>query len=332
MMAVIAIQPLQPQTVQLCPEPEQSETVEATSGIFDNVKESLIYWWSLFMGAAHLALANTGFFLFRALEFISPTWALRAEGIVLRISNAWQAMQQERAIGNLLEKNAELEWQKQRLERKSEDRDQLAVECTALREQNRYLHGLQQGAEGVNQHQAQQVQATGQQRDLLYDENARLRLQVEQLGRQLQESKDQVDPLNTLVLQLRAQLQDARRTAQDYELQAQPRQAFYQQVEQIAHNCRQVHVRQPTELDRNLEELLPLLLGQLGQAQQLLGDVKEDLPEDGSAMIAVRSFERILGQMHQSLSNIPVAFKRHTAWQTHIHQIVEHLPRMQEVY
>ena len=331
-MAVVGVQPLGPQTVDQIPEKQHlSEVVATVNAIFETVKEPLIYWWDIFMSGAKLAFANTGFFFFRALEFIFPALALRTEGIVLRISNAWQAMRQNRAVGNLLEKIAELELQVQRFSRRSEDRDHLAAECAALREKNLYLQNLQQEAEGVNKYQAEEVQATEKQRDLLFDENTRLKLQIEQLKGQSQEAKDRVDSFNALVQQLQLELQDVKRTDQDYEQEAQLRQTLFCQVQKIVQTCGQGDVHQPTELDHNLNRLLPFLLNQLEQAQNLLPKVKEDLHNE-SAKIVVRSFERILKQIHLSFSNIPVAFKRHTAWNANIYQLVNHLSRNQEIY
>ena len=333
-MAEVSMQVLQPQavfTVHQIPQKEQSEVVVNTTGIFSRVKESLIYWWDTFLCGARLAFANTGFLFFRALEFISPNLALRAEGIVLRISNAWQGMQHNRAIGNLLEEHAELAWQVRDLSRRSEDREALANQCRDLRDQNRYLQGLQQGSQGINQQQAGQLQAAVEQRNLLFNQKETLEVQVEALQRELQQSKDQLDPLNNLVLQLREKVAVAESLEDDFNKRfQQTQQALLEKVREIAGTCKPAQIFQQTELDDNLESLLPLHLNQIDQAIGLLDQVKQDLPRDGSAMIAIGSFERILGQLHSNLSNIPIVFRRHSAWQTHFNEIIRHLPM--EVY
>lgn len=329
-MAVHGIRPQHAIPIQRISVEPQPEIIATTSGIFENIKPSLLYWWNLCLSGTKLAFANTGFFFFRALEFISPTLALRAEGIVLRISNAWQGMQHDRAVDGLLQENAELQWHVRDLTQKSQDRDQLAVECGDLREQNQFLQGQQQGAQGVNQEQAQQVQAVGAQRDLVFQDNARLTLEVQRYEQQLQALRAQVQPLTQRAQQLELELRDTTRAAQDYVQQIEPTQALYGQIQQIAESCAQVLVSEPTQLDDQLERLLPLLLNQIGQAQQLLAEAKEDLDPQGSAIIAVGSFERIIPQIQQVLANIPVAFRRHSAWQSNIHQLTR--AKGQEAY
>jgi myosin heavy subunit len=296
---------------------------QRVDGIFQSMKEMLGNLWRTISLGVQTAGDKISFVTFRALEWINPTLALRAENAFLRIKGIWQGIQDawtQEEVQNSIE---ELKVNQYELHLKVQDYDQLVQERDRLKQQNQQLIQDKNLTQAQNQAVHEREQAVVGIRDILTQRNEQLTQQNAQLLREKTEAQQALAQLQAQQQELALKLADAEQQAADLQLATPNQQAIKDQLAVIAKTCQQMpKIGHTTQLDQGLEALLPLLSKQIEDAKTSLAQAKESLTEDQPAFISLLSFERLLGVLTNSLNGIPQILALHRNWQQPVNELL----------
>ncbi len=295
---------------------------EALKPLFQRVKELILRIWAAVLMGIEAIGGKAGFAFFRFLEWVNPTWGPRLESAALRLQNVWQATkaawkQEEthRAIERIVGENRDLRYEIENLA-------QVAQQCEEQREKADRLQrekGLLEqrlDAQAAQQHNIiGREQAVVQDRDVLVARCEELEAQKADLQIQLKEKSELYEALVKLHANLSGELQNAAQTIRDLQQQKELSEQMKQNIAQVGAALAKIEPGAGSQLDLELNQLLPLLLQQITTAQEKLALAKENIQEHSSADIALCSLERILKELKASLEGIPQMFQMHSGWQ-----------------
>lgn len=337
-MASVCTQPYQPQRAVVLEAQQSTEPVtEATKGIFARTKETIVRYWNAFVSGFYATSSTIAIVCFNTINFFSPTLGHYVETTALRLQNIWQSMQEawrreevEQEMDQLRFDKANLLTQVRDLRHHARDNQRLTARCTQLEGEKEHLLNQVQGAEERHQLMGEREQAAVRYSHLLEGQNQALTEENEQLKESLEEVEQSVQPLRDENESLKDRLEQALREVADMRVQMQPIQDLYSQISGVVEQCKtQVRVGHRTQLDGELDGIVPLLLTQIDQAKEMLTNSMTHMPESGKR--ATQSAIRILDEIHRSMTNIPQIFRVHTACRDEVGRLLE-VPLQQGVY
>lgn len=297
---------------------------EESKGAWETTKEVVGRAWNAFLIGLQAGWDKLTFIFFRVLEWIHPSLGPRFENIFLRISNVWQSIKEAWRSEEARRELDQLRIQNQQMQERAANYDRIFDEHAQLSEQNqRLIHDNQWMTEQAR-NLLEREQAGVDSRNILFAQNRQMEGERETLIRQRNEAVSERDRFFANIGQLNHQLAAAQQQVRDLESQTENRQELDANLAHIAQACDQIHsFGSQTALSNGLNELLPLLLDQLQQAQTRIAESK-DVLRGTSAEIAVQSVERILNEMRSYFTRVPEALRLHENWNHHIGQLVLH--------
>lgn len=351
MSAIGTIHRTAPLEAQFQPSVQESRVTVVTKPIFQRMKETISSIWTATVIGVRASLDKVSFIFFRALEWIHPSLGPKIENVYLRLGNifqavrdAWKEEETRKKFDELRTENRDLRVKVQLLSGMSEQNEHLKLDINHLRGENERLTQanrlleqakviFEQRAQGLVQQQAniiEQEQAVAQHRDIAVAQNAKLEQEKQELINQRNTAAQALILAMATNKETQNQLSQLRQESTDLRSQLQNNQALGENIQRIAQACDKVRrIGEKTELDDDLENLIPLLLDQIEAARSKLQIAKQNLPAHSSAEIAFKSFERILSEVVKSLQRVPQALKLHAHWQQPVNQILH--PQIVEV-
>lgn len=313
--------------------PQDTRVNEAAQGTFQRTKQTLIRAWHATVTGIKIAGGKISFVFFRALEWVNPQWSLRAEVIFLRISSvfqgikdAWRQQEIQKEIDGLKKQNIDLQQKVHQLDRVTEKNTYLEQ---TKRVDDQRIHALVQQQEQM----VQREEAVVRDRDLVLQEKDLYVVKTKQLQKENEELVQQRNAALaalTVALAGKNQLQQQFNQLQEELTAAQQELALKQNtrelndhVAHIATLCKMLPRGPLTSLDRDLEQMLPLLRQQMDTARESLTRAKQNLPEESSAHAPLQSLDRILNQLIHCLERVPQTFQLHSNWKQPINVLLE---------
>jgi hypothetical protein len=280
----------QPQQLPIVP--QDNRTADVAKPIFQRLKDTALRVWNFVVTVVAAAFGKVNFLFFRVLGFIHPTWALKAEVAFLRLSqaiqNGWSGEAQQ--ADELRVQNQDLRLRLRNLEHAdqlnanlTQERDDLQAHNQRLTAAHAFLDQRVNGLLQQHQHQAQQVNAINDDRNLILQERDLLGQQRDRLNIDLvlQRNEAQVAQQAAVAAaqeQARAQVQQLEQQIPLLEEQLNAIQVdreIDQRFRQAFDAAKQVLLRpnnQKTELDDFLEFILPQLVSNISEIRQRIND------------------------------------------------------------
>lgn len=348
MVAVEGLGQAMPQQApQVQSNPQDLRVTQVSKPIFQRVKETLSSAWSATVIGVKAAGDKISFVFFRVLEWIHPSLGPKVENVFLRIGNvfrsikgAWRQEEIRKEMEHLRVENHDFRAQVQRLSGTAEQNERLKLDLSQLQGENGLIRQtysfLEQEKAGQDQryqailrqqdHIRDRESAVVRQRDMIVGQNAQLQKEKEELTVQRTKAVQAL----TLALAMSGstwqQLDAAQQEVADLRRQMESNRAMTELLDPIVRACDQVRqVGQKTEIDDNLEKLIPFLLQQIRDTRTRLSTAKETLllaHPHSSAQVPLQSLERILAAVVESLEKIPQALKLHAHWQESVGQLL----------
>lgn len=347
MAAISAIQAA-PQSVAIpvASGPQINRVTEGTKSVFQQVKQKAIWVWKIAVLTFEVGGTKVAFVFFRVIGIVSPNFALRLENGYLYVCDLVQSVKSARREREILEEidllrtqNLALSANLQALRHLEAENEQVLREKGDLQRERDFLVEKKQVIEGAKAVLEQRVLALElQQRHIADREAAAVRDR-----NAIAEEKNLLVLRNEALLQENDLLQGARNQAQEElcrvqqeneslrgqvegelpvlrsELLAAKQQAQLKQqllvIEQAAQQMQTRPDSRKTQLDDDLDRLLPLLLRQLEDARQNLQDMQPQVQTSLALQEGLRGVDETLGEIRQLLNRVPQALHLHANWQ-----------------
>lgn len=286
--------------------------------LLERLKDAVLKVWR-YLQIAFLSVKTQMvlFFSFRALEKYVP-FSAQVENIYLWSLNLWSraneacaADEAQRKFEALEVENRSLRNQISHLETQKSHfvaaNQSLSRTSDALRFQ---VHNLATQQSNIANREA----AVAQHRDILDAQLAQHKEQSQALQEQLTTARQALALLLLFQSQLSRHLTEAQQEVADLQILLKQKGEYRQILERIASHCDlRRPPSQPTEIDHDLDQLLPLLVQHLSQTHDALTRAKKFIPRDGSAAIALSSLDRHLTSLREMFGQrIPDLIKFHS--------------------
>lgn len=215
--------------------PGAENVTEATKGVFESIKEWVVFFWTALVTWIKNTWNATTFLFFRVVGWISPEWSAKIETWCLYGMNFWQSYTAQSRETELQEQINGLQSEKNAIETVAREvageRDQLREENAVLRNENESLTLDNTHVREVNTRLREDQACLARERD-----DARRDLDAAQVDRglvlgQVGLMNDRIQPLETQIQYLRDE-RDALRV--QVRIHAQQQQAFQQLQSQRA--------------------------------------------------------------------------------------------------
>lgn len=366
MAAVGAIQQIQIplQAVAVDVRPQDQRVVEASKGIFERAKETAVRIWHATVTAIQVAGDKISFVVFRVLEWVHPALGPKIENVWLRVSNIWEAIKQgwkeeetRKQIENLQVQNHELQVKTRDYDEIVFQNRQLTGERDRLQQDHQALFLAKNFAEEalrIAREQAHNIigreQEVVQYRDIVVLKNQQLEQanqQLEQANQELVREKNEATQALARFLaenrNLLQQLAAAQQELLDVQQLLPNQREMNEKFALVADAVQRVPQLGQTELNDLLEELLPLLRGQMAQANARLDTLTQPRqnplnPDEmlpplvepfSPTAIVLGSFRRIMQTIDEHIARIPNAMRLHGQFQHPVHQLLWNLQQQQ---
>ncbi len=317
----------QPSQTQNLVQPQSSVT-QAARRIFQRAKETAAYVWHVSLVTVKLAGGKVCFVAYQALEWLRPGWGIRTVALFGTLANIRQevafALREEgyRAqIDNLTRQNNALGADARFAAQARNENQRLTNENRQLVERNQFLGQMQ---EQLNLRETAVVRdrdALIQQRDLHAQRNEQLMQENRALALQRDQAQAAAAAATTAKNQLQAHLEQLQ--AQVPLLQQQlallqnhkPLEEGFQKIILAFNQMQRRPNEHKTQLDDQLERILPQLLQHIESTQQMLTTAKQVQNVKGTAAeTAIDSAAWLLKQVVEDLQRIPPALVQHRHW------------------
>lgn len=326
-----ALQPVAAQPSTAAPQVKPAPQLVQTNPIFQTLKDSVHFIWRWTTTIVRTVGDKISFVFFGVIECLFPSLGPKIHNLFLYARLSVQAIWNARTIEALRAENELLRGKAKSFTTTRDENERLALEVAQARTDSKLIKQVNQQLTEENQTDKQRLQglqalqpnilsrenAVVTDRDILLQKNAQLQKQNAAL---IAERDAALKDLRALQIEHPKLLQELKKVQQevlDLQLQISQREKMAQIFDRVDRVADQVQdIGEKTEIDDDLEKLLPLLLQQIEELRTRLQEQEPNLPP-----FTLHSSGRILNELVDYLNRIPKAFKRHGHWSDPVNQL-----------
>ena len=298
----------------------------AAKPIFERAQESIVYTWKAAVAFLNVAGDKISFVFFGVIECVYPFLGPKIHNVFLYARLSVQAFWNARTIEEMRTEIKDLEGRVYLLGELREQNERLSLEIQQIKAENRRFSETNQQLMETNEATARRVQsildqqpnilereeAVVKERDLVVLKNSQLQKENEDLAVQRNAAGQAMFLALHENQKMQLQLKQMQKEVADLRAQLERKGDFSEIFERIGKKADQIrHIGENSELDADLETILPLLLKQMETARTRLQAAKQDLPPQSTVEVALQSFERIFNEIAKVLERVPKTLKLH---------------------